>query len=104
MTDAIEPISPDEARAKLDAAIIAQLGVDWDDEDTGWVVVSRHDYMARLTKGRINLDFYVDLLGNVEIKRSEINAGQDVGRLIAWSLLILSIIIALMLARIAGWL
>ncbi len=104
MPDEIEPISPEAARVLLDDAIRQQLGDDWDDPDEGWVVVSRHDYMARLTKGRVNVDFYVDLLGQVEIKRSAINAGQDAGRLAAWALLIVSLVIALMLARIVGWL
>lgn len=33
--------------------------------------------MARLTKGRTNLDFYVDLLGNVTIEQKEITLPQD---------------------------
>jgi hypothetical protein len=104
MTETTEPIAPEKARQILEATIRAELGDHWDDEETGWLVVSRHDYMARLNRGRVNIDFYVDLLGNIDIQRSEINAGQDVGRLIAWTLLILSVIIALMVARLVGWL
>jgi hypothetical protein len=103
-SDAIEPIAPEAARARLDAAILAQLGEGWDDADDGWIVISRHDYMARLTKGRENVDFYVDLLGNVEVKRSAISPAQDVGRLIAWMVLGASILLALAVARAAGWL
>lgn len=97
-----EPISPEEARARLETAMRETLGDDWNDPDDGWLIISRHDYMARVTKGRTNVDFYVDLLGHVEIKRSPINAGQDAGRLVAWALLILSVLIALMIARIVG--
>jgi hypothetical protein len=103
-SDAIEPIAPEDARTRLDAAILAQLGEGWDDPDDGWIVISSHDYMARLTKGRENIDFYVDLLGNVEVKRSAISPAQDVGRLIAWMVLGASILLALAVARAAGWL
>jgi hypothetical protein len=104
MTDPIEPIAPQAARERLEAAIREHLGDDWDDEDEGWIVISRHDYMARLTKGRTNIDFYVDLLGHVEIRRSPISPAQDVGRLVAWVVLGASLLLALMLARVAGWL
>lgn len=106
MTDTpplIEPIAPEEARARLDAAIHETLGEGWDDEDDGWIVISRHDYMARLTRGRENVDFYVDLLGNVEVKRSPISPAQDVGRLVAWAVLGASLLLALAVARAAGW-
>lgn len=100
----IEPISGPEARKRLEAAIRERLGDNWDDEDTGWAVVSRHDYMARLTRGRINLDFYVDLLGSVTVEQKELNPAQDSGRMIAWMFLLLAIAIAVLLARAVGWL
>lgn len=104
MPEEIEPIAPEAARAILEGAIAEQLGDDWRDEDDGWMIVSMHDYMARLTRGRVNVDFYVDLLGNVEIKRSQISPAQDAGRLVALTLLALSIAIALMIAHFVGWL
>lgn len=100
----LEPIPAEEARARLDAAIRARLGDDWADDESGWTRVTGHDYMARLTRGRVNLDFYVDLLGNVTVEQKEINPVQDSGRLIAWMLLLLSLGIALLLARAVGWL
>jgi hypothetical protein len=102
MTDEIEPISPEQARKVLDEAILQKLGAQWEDE--GWVLVSGNDFMARLTRGRANVDFYVDLLGDVKVEEKEINAAQDFGRQIAWIFLIASIVIALLLARIAGYL
>ncbi|NWF67586.1 MAG: hypothetical protein HXY40_00730 [Chloroflexi bacterium] len=102
MTNEIEPIAPEEARLILDNAIQERLGVNWEDE--GWVLVSGNDFMARLTRKRTNVDFYVDLLGSVKIEEKEINAGQDLGRLAAWVFLIASLIIALLIARIAGYL
>lgn len=98
-----EPIAPEVARSRLDSAIREHLGDEWDDEDDGWIVISRHDYMARLTRGRENVDFYVDLLGNVDIKRSPISPAQDVGRLILWMVVGASLLLALALARAAGW-
>jgi hypothetical protein len=80
MTDEIEPIPAEQARVLLEQAIRERLGDDWKDDDSGWTKVTGHDYMARLTKGRVNVDFYVDLLGNVTVETSEINPAQDSGR------------------------
>jgi hypothetical protein len=104
MSDPIEPIPADEARARLERAIAERLGDDWQDEASGWILVSGHDYMARLTRGRLNVDFYVDLLGEVTVETSEINPAQDSGRLVAFVLLLVSVGIAVMLARVVGWL
>lgn len=102
MTDNIQPISPEKAREILEAAIRERLGDDWRDDEDGWVIVTGHNYMARLNKGRVNLDFYVDLLGNVTVEQKEINPGQDTGRLVAWMFLLLALAIAFLVARIAG--
>jgi hypothetical protein len=104
MTDEIEPIPAAQARAILDAAMREKLGPDWEDEDSGWLLVTGHDYMARVTRGRLNVDFYVDLLGNVTVEQKEINLAQSSGRMLAWTLLLLSLGIAYLLARIVGWL
>jgi hypothetical protein len=104
MTDSeLEPIPPEEAKAILEGAIRERLGDDWDDEESGWSVVTSHQYMARLTKGRVNLDFYVDIMGNVTVEEKEINPAQDSGRLIAWMFLLVSLGLALMIARAIGW-
>jgi hypothetical protein len=103
MTDEIEPIPADEARAILQAAIRERLGDNWEDDD-GWTLVTSSDYMARLTKGRTNLDFYVDLLGDVTIEEKALNPVQTEGRMLAWMLLILSVVIAFLIARIVGFL
>lgn len=98
----IEPIPPEQARQILDDAIHKKLGSNWQDEERGWAVVSRHDYMARLTRGSVNMDFYVDLLGNVTVEEKEINPAQDNGRLFAWMLLGGSIAVAFLIAYLAG--
>ena len=102
MTDEIQPIPAEQARALLEAAIRERLGADWEDDENGWMVITSHDYMARLNKGQVNLDFYVDLVGNVTVEEKEISPGQDTGRLFAWMMLLLSLGIAFLLARIAG--
>lgn len=102
--DEIDPIPPEQARALLEAAIRARLGDRWDDEETGWALVSGHDYMARLTRGRVNLDFYVDLLGNVTVEEREIGPAQEHGRVVAWMVLLGSLLVALLVARLAGYL
>jgi hypothetical protein len=103
MTDEIEPIPAEQAREILEQAIRERLGDDWKDDDSGWTKVTGHDYMARVTKGRVNVDFYVDLLGNVSVETSEINPAQDSGRMIAWMLLLLALAIAFLIARIVGF-
>lgn len=100
--DNIKPIPPEQARQILEAAIREQLGDNWQDEDSGWAVITSHAYMARLNRGRTNVDFYVDLLGNVTVETKEVNPAQDSGRLVAWLLLLLSLAIAFLLARIVG--
>lgn len=100
----IEPIPPEQARTILDAAMKQRLGEDWEDEDSGWLLVTGHDYMARVTRGRRNVDFYVDLLGAVSIEEKEISPAQESGRMLAWIFLMLSLGIAFLLARAVGWL
>lgn len=97
-------IPPEQARILLERAIRERCGDDWRDEDSGWIYVTGHDYMARLTRGEINLDFYVDLLGNLSVTESPISRAQDTGRLIVWMLLFLSLAIAYLVARAVGWL
>ena len=95
-----EPIPPNEAQQRLEQAIVARLGADWDSEDSGWLIVDRTAYQARLTKGKVNLDFYVDLLGEVRIEEKPTTLVQESGRWIAWLLLALSVAIALTIAQI----
>jgi hypothetical protein len=102
MTEEIQPIPGDEARALLEQAIQERLGADWDAEDSGWAVVSSHDYMARLNKGRVNVDFYVDLLGNVMVEEKLVSPGQDTGRLFAWMFMLVMLGIVFLLAKIFG--
>jgi hypothetical protein len=102
MADEIQPIPGEEARAILRQAIEERLGADWEREDSGWAVIDSHDFMARLNRGRVNLDFYVDLLGNVTVEEKAVNPGQDTGRLFAWMFLLLALSIALLLAKTFG--
>lgn len=98
----IEPISPEEAHRILYDAIRQKLGPKWDDEETGWAVISQHNYMARLTKGRQNIDFYVDLLGKVTIEEKAISPAQDAGRVLAVLLLIGAVLVALLISWLTG--
>lgn len=100
--DPIEPIAPDQARAILDAAIARRCGPDWRDEDSGWVLVTGHDYMARLSRGSINLDFYVDLLGNVTVEEKALSPAQTGGCTVFIVLLIVTLGVAYAAARAIG--
>lgn len=98
-----EPISPEDARRALDRAMAERLGPDWQEEGSGWLLVTGNDYMARVTRGNFNLDFMVDLLGNVTIEERPLSPAQTSGRLIAWTLLLLALGIAYLAARALGW-
>ncbi len=51
MTDTIEPIPAEEARILLERAIRERCGEAWREEESGWIYVTGHDYMARLMRG-----------------------------------------------------
>lgn len=91
----IEPISTAEAQAILADALAPYLA-------DGWHVLDRSPAMARLTRGQRNLDVRVDLLGAVEIEESSLTPLQDSGRLIAWVLLLTSLLLALAIAAALG--
>ncbi|MBK8136005.1 MAG: hypothetical protein IPK52_09210 [Chloroflexi bacterium] len=100
----IEPIAPEKAREILYAAIQKRLGEHWNDEESGWRLVTGHDYMARLTRGRRNIDFFVDLLGAVTIEEKAIGPAQVQGRINAWLLLGASLLLALLMGYLSGFL
>lgn len=102
MTADPDPIPPAQARQILEAAIRERLGDDWDDPETGWIQLTGHDYMARLARGRVVLDFYVDLLGSVTVEKSTQNTPGDNIRLVMLILIALSLVIAFMIVRIVS--
>jgi len=104
MADEFEPITSEEARKCLNEAIQSKLGANWDDEVNGWTRLTGHDFMARFTKGNKNIDFYVDLEGKVSIEEKEVNPAQTAGRSMAWLFLLGSLVVASLLARLAGYL
>lgn len=95
----IEPIAPEDARAALEAAIAAQLGEDWRSQ---WMLIHDGDYLMRLHRGEINLDFAADLLGNVTVEERPANPVQLSGRLVAWFVLGAFLFVALAIASLAG--
>ncbi|MBE2184401.1 MAG: hypothetical protein IAE89_13305 [Anaerolineae bacterium] len=99
-----EPIEPEQARAILDQAMNERLGEDWQDEYSGWLLVTANDFMARVTKRGKNVDFLVDLLGNVTVEEKDLSDTQSSGRLIVIMLFFLAIGIAYLFARAVGWL
>lgn len=94
----------EEAKAILAEAVAQQLGDTWDAPNSGWTVVTSHAYMARLNKGRTNIDFYVDhFSGEVTVQVRQADQ-QSTGRIFAWMFIGLCFVIALMLARALGYL
>ncbi|MGL4651449.1 MAG: hypothetical protein ACRC1H_18735 [Caldilineaceae bacterium] len=98
-----DPIPPEQARAILDRAMAERLGAGWQDEGSGWLLVTGNDYFARVTRGAVNVDFMVDLLGTVSIEEKPLSPAQTSGRLIAWTLLLLTLAIVYLLAKALGW-
>lgn len=97
--DDFEPVSPAEARRAIEATIVERLGEHYDDE---WMRIHNGDYLVRLHKGDINLDFQCDLLGNVEVIERDANPIQLSGRLIVGMVLAASFLLALVIASVAG--
>lgn len=97
--DEIEIASPQEQRAAIDAAILERLGENWRKD---WIIVHDANDLVRLHQDEINLDFQADLLANVEIIEREANPLQLSGRLIAWSILLAFLFVALTIAAISG--
>ncbi|NJL93155.1 MAG: hypothetical protein HC915_05225 [Anaerolineae bacterium] len=91
----VEPIAP-EAAAVILAPKLAEL------EAEGWVVLVQTDYMARLTRGKSNLDVRVDLLGQLELEEKPLTLPQESGRIIATLFLIIFFLLALVLASGLG--
>lgn len=95
----IEPVAPAQQRAAIEVAIIAQLGQDWQRE---WLVVHNASDLVRLNRGKTNLDFQADLLGQVSVIEREANPVQISGQLVAWMVLGASLFVALAIAALAG--
>lgn len=99
LQEEIEPASPEEQRAAIDAALLERLGENWRRD---WIVVHDANDLVRLNKGDINLDFHADLLAHVDIIEREASPMQLGGHLVAWLVLIASFAVALAIAAIAG--
>jgi hypothetical protein len=95
LTDEIEIIAPQAARAAIAVAISARLGENWRDE---WLLVHDTDFLVRLNQGAINLDFQADLLGNVAVSEKEAHPLQVSGRFVALFILGASLFVALAIA------
>lgn len=95
----IEPIAPEDARQAIEDAIQARMP-DW--KANGWLKIYDSNYLVRLHRDKTNLDFQCDLSGEVEVIERAANPIQLGGRLIAWTILLASLTIALALAVLAG--
>lgn len=92
----IEVIDPDEAEILLRPEV-EQLMAD------GWQLVSKPLYGARLRRGNEIIDLRVDLLGKIEREtKLSLFSGADTGRLVAWVLLITTLLVTLTLASALG--
>jgi len=91
----IEPVHPEQAEIILREALEPYLA-------DGWHLLSQNAYTARLTRGMSNLDVSVDLLGKVETRESGLTPLQDSGRLIAWVILLTTLLIVLALSAALG--
>ena len=91
----IEPINPEAAAALLDSAIQPYLAEEWH-------ILDRSAYAVRLTRGLRNLDVRVDLLGQIETQESGLSPLQDSGRLMAWMLLLVTLLVVMAIATALG--
>ncbi len=92
----IEITTPEEAEEILRPVVHRLV-------DEGWRLIGKPLYGARLVRGKETLDLRVDLLGNLEREtRIDVWSGAETGRLVAWVLLITSLLFALALASALG--
>lgn len=97
--DEIELATPEAQRAAIDAAIVERLGDNWRQD---WLVVHDASDLVRLHRDKINLDFQADLLAEVEVIEREANPVQLSGRLVVWSVLGASLLVAIAIAFVTG--
>ena len=95
MSDEVQIVEPDEAAAILEP-VVSEL------EAEGWVIIVQHDYMARLTRGRRNLDLEVDLLGELHREEKPLSLVQESGQIVAILLVLVSILAAISVASALG--
>jgi hypothetical protein len=91
MSEEVQIVEPDEAAAILEP-LVEELQAE------GWVVIVQHDYMARLTRGRRNLDLEVTLLGEVLREEKPLSLVQESGQMVAVLLVLVLILAAISLA------
>ncbi len=91
----IEPIHPEQAEIILREALEPYLA-------DGWYLLSQNAYTARLTRGMRNLDVMVDLLGKVETHEFGLTPLQDSGRLMAWVVLLATLLVVLAISAVLG--
>ena len=96
MSDEVQIVEPDEAAAIINP-VIEELEAD------GWVVIVQNDYMARLTRGRRNLDLEVSLLGELHREEKPLSLVQESGQMVAILLVLISILAAISAASALGW-
>jgi hypothetical protein len=95
----IEPVAPAQQRAAIETAITARLGQNWQRD---WLIVHNASDLVRLNRGKTNLDFQADLLGQVAVIEREANPVQISGYLVAWMVLGASLFVALAIASLTG--
>ncbi|KAB2904023.1 MAG: hypothetical protein KJ064_14960 [Anaerolineae bacterium] len=91
----IEPISPEQAAAIIEPKLE-------DLQAQGWKIISATDYAARLTRDKMNLDVWVDLLGQIEMQEKPLTLMQESGQIIAVVLLIMIVLFVLVLLSVLG--
>lgn len=89
----IDVVQPSQAAAILEPKL-KEL------QEEGWVVLVQTDYMARLTRGKINLDVRVDLLGNLILEEKPLTLVQESGQLVALLLVMVLLFLAFTLATV----
>lgn len=91
--------TPEAQRAAIEVTMRERLGEQWQDH---WILVHDAHDLVRVHRDKINLDFQADLLGVVSVIERPAHPLQLSGRLIALSVLVAFLLLALVIAVIAG--
>lgn len=95
MDDLLDPIPPEQAAAIIEPKL-QEL------QAQGWKLISATDYSARLIRAKMNLDVWVDLLGEIEMQEKPTTLLQETGQIIAILFLILVVLFVLVILSLLG--
>ncbi len=96
-------MTPEAALSLRNRAIADHLGADWSDPSSGWNLIEDQPHQARLVRGGDRLDVRVADDGQLTVEHTPFQPLKLSGRFQAWLVLLALLVLALVLARLTGF-